>query len=127
MDGPRQPRAGRADHCHIGDGWLSHLEEELARLEPLAGDPGFQARLGRRKLANKRGLAALLAERAGVSCDPDVAVRIQVKRFHEYKRQHLNALHLVTLYNRIKQGRTPGPPEPSCSAARQRPATGWPS
>ena len=95
---------------HIGDRWISHLEEELARLEPLAGDPGFQADWGAVKLANKRGLAALLAERAGVSCDPESLFDIQVKRFHEYKRQHLNVLYLVTMFNRIKQGRTPGPP-----------------
>ena len=96
---------------HIGDRWIAHLEEELARLEPLAGDAGFQADWGAVKLANKRGLAALLAERAGVSCDPESLFDIQVKRFHEYKRQHLNLLYLITMYNRIKQGLpVPGPP-----------------
>ena len=96
---------------HIGDRWIAHLEEELARLEPLAGDADFQADWGAVKLANKRGLAALLAERAGVSCDPESLFDIQVKRFHEYKRQHLNLLYLITMYNRIKQGLpVPGPP-----------------
>jgi starch phosphorylase len=88
---------------HIGDRWIAHLDEELPRLEPLADDPEFQTAWRAVRLANKRRLAALLAERTGVRCDIESMFDVQVKRIHEYKRQHLNVLHLVTLYNRIKR------------------------
>jgi len=88
---------------HIGDGWIADLEDELARIEPLANDSGFQSEWQDVKAANKRMLAALIAERAGVAIDPESLFDIQVKRLHEYKRQHLNALYLVTLYNRLKR------------------------
>jgi glycogen phosphorylase len=95
---------------HIGDRWVAHLEEELPRLEPLAGDAGFQADWRAVKAANKRDLSRLIAERTGVVCDPDSLFDIQVKRLHEYKRQHLNVLYLVTMYSRIKRGIVPPGP-----------------
>jgi starch phosphorylase len=88
---------------HIGDTWIADLEHELARIEPLATDIGFQREWQDVKAANKRTLAALIAERTGTAIDPDSLFDIQVKRLHEYKRQHLNALYLVTLYNRLKR------------------------
>ncbi len=87
---------------HIGDRWVSHLEDELRRLEPLAADSGFQREYRKVKAENKRALAAVIKDRTGVTLDPDSLFDIQVKRLHEYKRQHLNILHVITLYNRIK-------------------------
>jgi glycogen phosphorylase len=86
----------------IGDSWPSNLESELKKLEPFADDPGFQKKWQKVKMANKSHLAAVIKERTGVVVDPDSLFDIQVKRFHEYKRQHLNILHVITLYNRIK-------------------------
>jgi starch phosphorylase len=91
---------------HIGDRWVSNLEHELGRIEPLAGDPGFQDEWRTVKARNKRALAALIKERTGIVTDPQTLFDIQVKRFHEYKRQHLNVLHVITLYLRLKAGGT---------------------
>ncbi len=88
----------------IGDGWLSRVEEDLRRLEPFADDESFRAEWQNVKLGNKRDLAALLKERTGVIVDPASLFDVQVKRIHEYKRQHLNALYLVTRYCQIKRG-----------------------
>ncbi|HEX7019698.1 MAG TPA: glycogen/starch/alpha-glucan phosphorylase [Gemmatimonadaceae bacterium] len=89
---------------HIGDGWIADLQDQLAGIEPFATDGGFQQEWQDVKAANKRALAALIKARTGLAIDPDVLFDIQVKRLHEYKRQHLNALYLVTLYNRLKRG-----------------------
>ena len=86
---------------HIGDGWVSDLEDELARIEPLAVDKDFQQEWQGVKAENKRVLAAVAKERTGIVVDPDSLFDIQVKRLHEYKRQHLNVLYLVTLYHRL--------------------------
>jgi starch phosphorylase len=89
---------------HIGDGWLADLEHELRRLEPLSADAGFLRDWMAVKAENKRVLAAFIKERTGVVVDPDSLFDIQVKRLHEYKRQHLNVLYLVTLYVRLTRG-----------------------
>jgi starch phosphorylase len=89
----------------IGDGWVRDLEE-LRRLEPLAGDGTFREGWRRVKIANKEALARETERRAGVRVDPRSLFDVQVKRIHEYKRQHLNALHAITLYRRLK--RNPG-------------------
>jgi len=86
----------------IGDGWLRNLDQ-LRRLEPLADDAGFRREWREVKLAAKRDLAAIVARRAGVTLDPDSLFDIQAKRLHEYKRQHLNVLHILTLYLRLKR------------------------
>jgi starch phosphorylase len=86
---------------HIGDRWIANLEQELARLEPLAADAAFQSEWQGVKADNKRVLAAVIKERVGVTVDPRSLFDVHVKRLHEYKRQHLNVLHLVTLYNRL--------------------------
>jgi starch phosphorylase len=78
------------------------LEHELAQLEPLAVDGNFQQEWRAVKTENKRALTGLIKERTGVIVDADSLFDIQVKRLHEYKRQHLNVLYLVTLYNRLK-------------------------
>jgi glycogen phosphorylase len=86
---------------HIGDRWISGLERELERIEPLAKDDGFQQEWQDVKTANKRALADVIKERTGIVVDPQSLFDIQVKRLHEYKRQHLNVLYLVTLFNRL--------------------------
>jgi starch phosphorylase len=87
----------------IGDRWISDLEGEIQRIEPLASDPGFQAEWQSVKADNKLALAGFVRERTGVVVDPQSLFDIQVKRLHEYKRQHLNVLYLVTLFSRIKR------------------------
>ena len=96
------PRLAALISRHIGDRWISDLDDELARLEPLAADRGFQREWRAVKAANKRTLAALIQDRTGIVVDPESMFDVQVKRLHEYKRQHLNALHLVTLYHRLQ-------------------------
>ena len=91
---------------YIGDRWLANLEDELRQLEALADDPDFQVDWQAVKADNKRALARLIKERTDIVVDPHSLFDIQVKRLHEYKRQHLNVLYLITLYNRLR--RSPG-------------------
>ncbi len=85
----------------IGTEWISNLTQ-LERLLPLAENPHFRDAWDAVKYANKARLAAEIARRTGVSVDPGTMYDIQVKRIHEYKRQHLNILHVITLYNRLR-------------------------
>ena len=94
------PRLANLITRAIGDGWLHDLEQ-LQRLEPLADDAAFRAEWRETKLENKRVLAAMLRRRTGIVVDPTSLFDIQVKRIHEYKRQHLSVLHIVDLYRRI--------------------------
>ncbi len=89
----------------VGEDWVRDLER-LSGLEGRADDDGFRAAWREVKLAAKRDLAAVIRARTGVEVDPASMFDVQVKRIHEYKRQHLNALHVITLYNRIR--RDPG-------------------
>jgi starch phosphorylase len=100
------PRIAALITGKIEESWVSNMERDLPRLEQWAEDPAFQQEWRQVKRANKADLAGLIQERTGVAVDPDSLFDIQVKRLHEYKRQHLNVLHIVTLYNRIK--RNPG-------------------
>jgi starch phosphorylase len=86
----------------LGNQWPVHLEL-LRNLEPYANDSGFQEEWRTIKLANKRRLAAYILAHTGIELDPHWMFDIQVKRLHEYKRQHLNVLHIVTLYQRLKK------------------------
>ena len=86
----------------IGDGWLRDLRE-LRGLEAFATDADFQTRWREVKLGAKKGLAALVKERLGVELKPESLFDILCKRIHEYKRQHLNVLHILTLYLRLKR------------------------
>jgi starch phosphorylase len=88
---------------HIGDGWISDMEGELPRLEPLADRSSFRRRWSAIKLGNKLRLATVIREQTGIVVDPDSMFDVQVKRIHEYKRQHLNVLHAITQYRRIKE------------------------
>ncbi len=88
----------------IGGRWIRKLDE-LQKIEKLASDRNFQHEWRRVKRDNKRILADFIRRNTGQEVDPDSMFDIQVKRIHEYKRQHLNVLHILTLYNRIKNCR----------------------
>ncbi len=81
----------------IGDAWTRDLER-LRDLEPHAADASFRAEFRRVKLENKRALVMQLNETTGIVGDPHSLFDVQAKRIHEYKRQHLNALHAIHLY-----------------------------
>jgi starch phosphorylase len=95
------PRLASLITSEIGDGWLTDLEQ-LRRLEPHADRADFRRAWREIKQQNKADLAARILERTGVEVDPDSMFDVMVKRLHEYKRQLLKALHIITLYNRIK-------------------------
>lgn len=86
----------------IGDKWPGKLDE-LSKLEPFADDASFREQFRNVKLENKKLLASLIKERTGIIVNPSSMFDIQVKRIHEYKRQHLNVLNIISLYLRIKQ------------------------
>jgi starch phosphorylase len=98
------PRLATLITNRIGDRWISNLEGDLQRLEPFADDSAFQAEWRAVKAANKQALAAFIKERTSLVVDPASLFDIQVKRLHEYKRQHLNVLYLIALYNRLLTG-----------------------
>jgi starch phosphorylase len=85
----------------IGDGWVKDLAR-LSDLEKFAEDAAFQSDWRAIKRANKLELAGIAHARTGVAIDPDSMFDVQVKRIHEYKRQHLNILHVIALYHRLK-------------------------
>ena len=87
----------------IGDGWIRNFENEIRKIEPFVKERGFRKEWAKIKRGNKDRLAALIKERTGIAIDPDSLFDVQVKRIHEYKRQHLNVLHIITQYNRIKK------------------------
>src|SRR3954466_3857684 len=86
----------------IGEGWLQNLNK-LRGLEAFADDAEFQKEWRDVKLANKRRLAALIKTRTGINVAPESLFDVLVKRIHEYKRQHLAALHIITLYLRLRR------------------------
>jgi starch phosphorylase len=86
----------------IGDGWITDLAE-LAKLRPLADDPAFRAKVRNAKRDAKTRFADWLRASEGVVVDPESIFDTQVKRIHEYKRQLLNGLRIVVLYNRLRQ------------------------
>ena len=87
----------------IGDGWIKDLDQ-LKRLIPLAEDAAFRKNFADIKRANKERYAAMLKQRLGITIDAGSLFDVQIKRIHEYKRQLLNILHVVSLYNRIRRG-----------------------
>ncbi len=90
----------------IGDGWITDLEQ-LRNLEPLADDAEFRRAFRDIKGANKHRLAQVLKDRDGIELAGDGMVDAMVKRLHEYKRQSLKLLHIVSLYEGITSGRIP--------------------
>jgi starch phosphorylase len=91
----------------VGPGWVSDLDQ-LRQLERFAGDGGFLERWESTKLNVKQHLSNYIHRHTGVAVDPQSLFDVQVKRIHEYKRQHLNALQVVAQYLRIKSGDTAG-------------------
>lgn len=94
----------------IGDKWITRLTE-LENLAPLAHDKDFQKSWHEAKYENKKRLAELVERNCGVTFNPDAMFDMQVKRIHEYKRQLLNVLHVIHLYEQIKRGHTDGLPK----------------
>jgi len=86
----------------IGDGWIADLEQ-LQKLEPLAGDKAFRAAIRRAKREAKVRFAGWLKSATGQVVNPEAIFDTQIKRIHEYKRQLLNALHVIVLYNRLRE------------------------
>jgi starch phosphorylase len=93
--------AGLIDDA-VGDTWTADLFE-LKKLRPLTGDPDFLERWRRVKRGNKQRLADYIRTENCIEIDVDSLFDCHVKRIHEYKRQLLNLLHIITLYNRIRQ------------------------
>jgi starch phosphorylase len=98
------PKLSALITSRIGDRWIADLEDELEKIEGFAVDAGFQNEWQAVKADNKRSLAGFIKERTGIIVNPQSLFDIQVKRLHEYKRQHLNVLYVVTLYNQLKRG-----------------------
>jgi starch phosphorylase len=94
------PRLSRLITDAIGEKWINDLDR-LRELERFADDASFRQAWRRVQEENKQDVAAIAAK-AGIKVDPASMFDVQVKRIHEYKRQHLNVLHVITLYNRLK-------------------------
>ncbi|RQW78343.1 MAG: glycogen/starch/alpha-glucan phosphorylase [Geobacter sp.] len=91
----------------LGDGWVADLQQ-IRQIAPYADEQLFRERWHAVKQANKERLAALVQSDCGVTFNPEALFDVQVKRIHEYKRQLLNVLHVIHLYDRIKRGDTVG-------------------
>ena len=96
------PRLAELITSKIGNGWVRDLSQ-LQQLETFVDNPDFCAAWQQVKLSNKQRLAQRIVRFTGIEVDPTSMFDIQVKRIHEYKRQHLNVLHIITLYNRLKE------------------------
>ncbi|MCC6474174.1 MAG: glycogen/starch/alpha-glucan phosphorylase [Burkholderiales bacterium] len=96
------PRLAALFEETLGPGW-ERDPDRLQGLERHADDPGFQERWRAIRRGCKETFAALAARHSGVRLDPATLFDVQAKRIHEYKRQHLNLLHVVTLYERIRR------------------------
>jgi starch phosphorylase len=89
--------------ANIGERWNISLETELIKLEKFVDNAGSCEKWKQIKHQNKIDLADIIKQRTGIEVNPDSLFDVQVKRLHEYKRQHLNVLHIISLYNRIKK------------------------
>ena len=95
------PQLAELISSRIGRDWVKDLSQ-LKRLIPLADDANFRKEFAAVKRANKAHFAALLKQKLNITVDVNSLFDVQIKRIHEYKRQLLNLLHVVTLYNRIR-------------------------
>jgi glycogen phosphorylase len=86
----------------IGSEWITNLSE-MTKLEPFVNDPQFVQEWARIKSENKKELAQYIKDELNIEVNPDSIFDVQVKRIHEYKRQLLNVLFVIALYNRIKK------------------------
>jgi glycogen phosphorylase len=96
------PRLTRLLVEAIGENWITHLDE-LKKIEKFADDAAFKDAWRKVKEDNKKDVTDQALQRSGLVIDPESMFDVQVKRIHEYKRQHLNLLHIITLYHRIKE------------------------
>ncbi len=96
------PRLAALITRQLGDAWPRDLDR-LRGLERWADDAAFQAEFMAIKRANKADLAAVIRAECGIEVSPDALFDVQIKRLHEYKRQHLNLLHILALYRRLLQ------------------------
>ena len=101
------PALSRLLDEHVGPEWITNMEL-LTKLEERQHDTAFLEQWGATKLSVKRKLAGYIHRQTGVLVDPSSLFDVQVKRIHEYKRQHLNALQVITHYLRIKNGQANG-------------------
>lgn len=95
------PRLYKLLNSKIGDDWVKDLYQ-LRKLEAFVDDPEFRHQWRQMKQEIKQEVVDYIKESTGINVDVNSMFDIQAKRFHEYKRQHLNVLHIITLYNRIK-------------------------
>jgi starch phosphorylase len=87
---------------HIGNNWLKKYSKEIGKIEVLAEDAAFRSKWQNVKRENKKELARWVLKHTGIEINSEALFDIQVKRIHEYKRQHLNVLHIISLYNQLK-------------------------
>jgi glycogen phosphorylase len=115
------PRLAELVTDAIGSGWTRDLEE-LSALKPMAEDAAFREEWKRVKRLNREALAAEVQRKTGVRSDPASLFDVQVKRFHEYKRQHLNLMHVITVYHRLRHDpRYDAPPRTVLFAGKAAP------
>ncbi|MEL7227064.1 MAG: glycogen/starch/alpha-glucan family phosphorylase, partial [Cyanobacteria bacterium J06576_12] len=95
------PKLTRLINQRIGNEWPTDLYQ-LKKLEAFADDPGFRTEWRQIKQANKETLAVRIERATGVKVSPTSMFDVQIKRIHEYKRQQLNALHIISLYRQLK-------------------------
>lgn len=88
---------------HLSDNWLKNYAAEICKIEALAENKQFRTAWQKVKTANKLVLAQWVKKHTGIEINSNAMFDIQVKRIHEYKRQHLNALHIISLYNQLKE------------------------
>ncbi len=115
------PRLAELISDAIGDGWIKDLDQ-LRDLEPFADDAAFRDDWRAVKHANKIELATWLRGHHGLVCDPSSLFDAHCKRIHEYKRQHLNLLHVIALWDRIRHGESIGAPRTFLFAGKAAPA-----
>ena len=96
------PMLARTISDAIGEGWITDLRQ-LSQLKPLADDKSFRDNFRKASRETKAQFATWLKSKTGQTVDPDTIFDCQVKRIHEYKRQLLNALRIVVLYNRVRE------------------------
>ncbi|MEO0853729.1 MAG: glycogen/starch/alpha-glucan phosphorylase, partial [Cyanobacteria bacterium J06648_11] len=89
----------------IGDNWIKNLDD-LRKLEAFVEDASFREEWYQIKQSIKRDFATFLFKKHGLSINPESLYDVHIKRIHEYKRQHLNALHIISLYSRLKHDRS---------------------
>jgi len=96
------PRLAKLLTAHLGAGWVNDLDK-LRRIEALADNAEFRDEWTAIKRHNKLRLGVFIHQRMGIRIDPDSIYDVLVKRLHEYKRQHLQVLHIISLYKRIQR------------------------